>query len=318
MADLREILAQATAGMAKSLGELINEQVAAELSDLKGGTVAELGAAATEEGVVISLAASGALSGAMLLWLPEASAKGVASALAGEQASPEALSDLHVSALAELGKLTAEALAGGLNAAVAGTQVSAGEPERVAAGSFAGTLAGLGEEANLGVSNITIKGSQFPVQLYLAASLAAAISTVTAQSVQEAVAPAAAGDFQPGVGSLKADEAGQAEVKPVELSESEPGQVLDMQAGLELLGDVDVEITVELGRTNNYVREVLNFSPGSIIELDKLEGEPVDVCVNGMLFARGEVVTIDENFAVRIIEIMSKEQRYGGLQSVEK
>jgi flagellar motor switch protein FliN/FliY len=314
MADLREILAQTATAMATALGGLTGDTVAAELADLQGGKSAELGAAAGEAGVTIALTASGPLAGAMLLWLPEPSAKLIAGALAGEEASPAELSDLHVSALGELGKLTAEALGAGLAGAAAGSQAATGEPERVAAGGLAAGLAGLGEEVNYGVINVTAKGAAAPIHLYLAADLAAAISTATAAPVEQAAAPQAADDFQPGLASQDGAADGPAEVNPVSLAEAETGQVLDMEQGLELLGEVNVRITVELGRTSKYVREVLNFAPGSIIELDKLEGEPVDVYVNGMLFARGEIVTIDDSFAVRITEIMSKESRYGSLQ----
>ncbi len=83
-------------------------------------------------------------------------------------------------------------------------------------------------------------------------------------------------------------------------------------ANLDLLLDVPLEITVELGRANRKVRDVLALGPGSIVELNKLAGEPVDMLVNGKLIAKGEVVVIDENFAVRIIEILSREERLSG------
>jgi len=81
---------------------------------------------------------------------------------------------------------------------------------------------------------------------------------------------------------------------------------------LDLLLDVPLEITVELGRANRRVRDVLNLGPGSIVELSKLAGEPVDLLVNGKPIAKGEVVVIDENFAVRIIEILAREDRLSG------
>jgi flagellar motor switch protein FliN/FliY len=72
-----------------------------------------------------------------------------------------------------------------------------------------------------------------------------------------------------------------------------------------LLMDVYMEMTVELGRTRKLIKEILGFGEGTIIELDKLAGEPVDILVNHKLIARGEVVVIDENFGVRITEIIS-------------
>lgn len=71
-----------------------------------------------------------------------------------------------------------------------------------------------------------------------------------------------------------------------------------------LIMDVPLEVTVELGRTKKAISDILNFSPGTIIELDKIAGEPIDVLVNGKLVARGEVVVIEESFGVRVTEII--------------
>ena len=75
--------------------------------------------------------------------------------------------------------------------------------------------------------------------------------------------------------------------------------------GLELLGDVDLNVTIELGRTQMLLEDVLKLSPGSVVELDKLAGDPVDVYVNHRLIARGEVLVLNDNFCVRISEIMA-------------
>jgi flagellar motor switch protein FliN/FliY len=83
---------------------------------------------------------------------------------------------------------------------------------------------------------------------------------------------------------------------------------------LELLMDIPLEISVELGRVKMEVREVLGLTAGSIVEINKAAGEPVDVLVNGRPVARGEVVVIDENFGVRITEILSPRERLGKLR----
>jgi len=76
-----------------------------------------------------------------------------------------------------------------------------------------------------------------------------------------------------------------------------------------LIMDVYMEMTVELGRTKKLIKEILNMGEGTIIELDKLAGEPVDILVNHKLIAKGEVVVIDENFGVRVTEIVSPAER---------
>ena len=76
------------------------------------------------------------------------------------------------------------------------------------------------------------------------------------------------------------------------------------QENIDLIMDVPLEVTVELGRTNKSIKEILDFAPGTIIELSKLAGEPIDVLVNGKNVARGEVVVIEESFGVRVTEII--------------
>ena len=76
------------------------------------------------------------------------------------------------------------------------------------------------------------------------------------------------------------------------------------QENIGLISDVPLEVTVELGRTSKVISEILDFAPGTIIELDKIAGEPVDVLVNGKFVAKGEVVVIEESFGVRVTEII--------------
>lgn len=86
--------------------------------------------------------------------------------------------------------------------------------------------------------------------------------------------------------------------------------------GLELLLDIPLEVSVELGRVKMVVKDVIDLGSGSIVEIDKAAGEPVDVMVNGRLVARGEVVVIEDNFGVRITEILSPADRIARLNEV--
>ena len=79
---------------------------------------------------------------------------------------------------------------------------------------------------------------------------------------------------------------------------------ITQQENIDLIMDVPLEVTVELGKTSKSIKEILEFTPGTIIELDKLAGEPVDVIVNGKYVAKGEVVVIEESFGVRVTEII--------------
>ena len=78
----------------------------------------------------------------------------------------------------------------------------------------------------------------------------------------------------------------------------------NQKENINLIMDVPLEVTVELGRTTKSIQDILEFAPGTIIELDKIAGEPIDVLVNGKYVARGEVVVIEENFGVRVTEII--------------
>jgi flagellar motor switch protein FliN len=81
------------------------------------------------------------------------------------------------------------------------------------------------------------------------------------------------------------------------------------QTSLEMLMDVPLKISVELGRSQMTLRQTLELVQGSVIELDRLAGDPVDVYVNDRIFARGEVVVVDDKFAVRITELIDPKSK---------
>jgi flagellar motor switch protein FliN/FliY len=89
----------------------------------------------------------------------------------------------------------------------------------------------------------------------------------------------------------------------------EAGAARGDAANLDLLMDVDMKLTVELGRARLKFREVLNLTAGSVVELAKLTSEPVDILVNGALLASGEVVVVDDHFAIRITKLLNRVER---------
>ncbi|WP_313891515.1 flagellar motor switch phosphatase FliY [Psychrobacillus sp.] len=107
----------------------------------------------------------------------------------------------------------------------------------------------------------------------------------------------------------------QVEVQQAQFASFEaPNLSQNESRNLNLLLDIPLQVTVELGRTRRTVQEILELTGGSIIELDKLAGEPVDVLVNNRHVAKGEVVVIDENFGVRITDILSQAERIHNLR----
>jgi flagellar motor switch protein FliN len=83
---------------------------------------------------------------------------------------------------------------------------------------------------------------------------------------------------------------------------------------LDMLLDVPLDLSVELGRARMSIQDLLNLSPGSVIELDKVAGEPLDFMVNGRLVARGEAVVVNDKFGVRITDIISPSERIARLR----
>jgi flagellar motor switch protein FliN/FliY len=107
-----------------------------------------------------------------------------------------------------------------------------------------------------------------------------------------------------------ADDNADPPVKPAVFPDlSGSGNVAPGQNSLDLVRDIQVMLTVELGRTEMLIQDILELTPGKVIELDRLAGEPLDILVNGKLLAKGEVVVVDENFGVRITSIVDPHQR---------
>ena len=144
-----------------------------------------------------------------------------------------------------------------------------------------------------------------------AAAPAASAPASAAAAPQPMAAPAAGGAAAYGAAPHVAS---NVPVQPAMFAplSTAPVQVNDANIGLIL--DVPLQVTVELGRTRKTIKEILELTNGSIIELDKLAGEPVDIMVNGKFLAKGEVVVIDENFGVRITDIVSPAERAQQLQ----
>lgn len=102
-----------------------------------------------------------------------------------------------------------------------------------------------------------------------------------------------------------------AEVKPAQIFEQLGSGAQDVAApqGFDMILDIPVALTVELGRTKISIRNLLQLAHGSVVELDGLAGEPMDVLVNGMLIAQGEVVVVNDKFGIRLTDIITPQER---------
>lgn len=105
---------------------------------------------------------------------------------------------------------------------------------------------------------------------------------------------------------MTAQTSASADVAPVSYPDLAPGVTAPAPGDLDLLADVQLEVAVELGRVKLRVRDLLRLVEGSVLELDRAAGAPVDVLVNGSLVARGEVVVVDDELGVRVTELLRR------------
>ena len=234
------------------------------------------------------------------------------------RAQMEALSEL-ARELLELGALMlfVDELNGG-EAALSAIRLGAAEETVAAVASGAASSEALRADVALALAD----GEHVVINVLMPAALPSAIAAQQrTQSEQKAArepstpaARASAGaprGAASNVSSLRATAADSDE--PVHPARFPPLALPDMPAAspqqIDLIMDVSLRITVELGRSSMTVEEVLGLGPGSVVELNKLAGEPVDVLVNDRPIARGEVVVVDENFGVRVTEILSPRSR---------
>lgn len=122
----------------------------------------------------------------------------------------------------------------------------------------------------------------------------------------EAPAPGAAPAPKPAAAPAPAPAAAE---RPAAFPSVEKPSAPAVKASIDLIKDVQLKMKIELGRARLAVQDILALTPGSVVELDKLTGDPLDIRVNDVLVARGEVLVINENFAIRVTEVVSPEAR---------
>ncbi len=105
------------------------------------------------------------------------------------------------------------------------------------------------------------------------------------------------------------EESAQIEAEPAQLDELTDGGFGTPDESMEVILDIPVTISMEIGRTSISIRNLLQLNQGSVVELDRLAGEPMDVLVNGTLIAHGEVVVVNEKFGIRLTDVISAQER---------
>ncbi len=109
-------------------------------------------------------------------------------------------------------------------------------------------------------------------------------------------------------------EAAKAVLEDLDDSDVEPGQVDEVKPNLDVVLDIPVTITMEVGRTEISIRNLLQLNQGSVVELDRLAGEPLDVMINGTIVAHGEVVVVNDKYGIRMTDVVSPADRIKRIQ----
>lgn len=270
--------------------EISTAQLAQELP--QGGVVAEIRMGSTQTALVF----------------PKDLARRIAQTMMGANDDGGDINDAHLSTLSELSQSIISSMANGLGAKF-NDSLSPSMPEMKVYNSPADAPQFVGGVVKVAY-NMTVEGIPSARIMHY---VDAASATKWARANRTQSAPQAASfdmDFgAPAAGGGMGGASGVS-VNPINFpSLQQSGSSSQLPPNLELLLDVQMALTVELGRTKKYVKEILSLGEGSIIELDKLAGEPVDLLVNGKLIARGEVVVIDENFGVRVTDIVGPAER---------
>jgi len=309
---LNEVFASAMQGVAAKGTELLAQPVEVAFKGLnQGGWDLVAGLKDVSLGVPVSFSRD--MVGGGVLFLPKGQAALMGELMMGNEPPeiPSALSEMNSTAAAEVLSQMIGALGEGLGR-VTRRQVAAtsGEPKEMGADALVSAGKSLVREDRIAMADCSIKIGKHTagrLVLVIPASMADSLGSEKAAQAASAAPPdLILGAPQSGAGGVTVQRAQFGAFQVPSAGAASP------EGNLDLLMDVPLDITVELGRASRRVRDVLSLSPGSIVELSKLAGEPVDLLVNGRPIAKGEVVVIDENFAVRIVEILSREDRLSG------
>lgn len=311
---------EAATELAQALTGLLGRDVAVSFAQVSETDSNALATSLDSPYLFSVLKGSGGIDGSALLMVKERDASIVADLLIGQDgtAAPEKMTELHLSAFGEVAHQIAEIFTQGAKKRVGSKalwevgETAAHEPSE--GGRF---LSQLGGALTVLAFNVFMQ-DLLSGELFLC--LPDPVATKLASGGGKPAAGAGAspsassGTFQSGVSTVNTQmRAGGAQVEQLENEYS--GSARPTGGNIGLLLDVPLKLTVELGRTTKLVKEILALAPGSVVELDKLAGEAVDILVNEKLIAKGEVVVIDENFGVRITEIINPEERLNAVQA---
>lgn len=274
---------------ASILSTVLNKTVTLPLQDLKEGSSSELINGFESESLILRLPINSGLPGELCLVLKKETAALLCGLmLGGDGTAP--YQDEDADALNELGNQYMGSLCTALGGHL-GVSISAGQAQTSL---FDPNSLPFGlEGAALIFTTLSVEGhADAAVRFILSPPL---VAKLTGSSIDSS----SSYDSEPS--AVMASQSDLAQSLNRQLSDSPPN--------IQMLLDINLNVTIELGRTHLSIRKILELGPGSIIELDRLAGEPVDLLVNDKVVAKGEVVVVDEYFGIRIISLVSPEER---------
>ncbi len=299
-----KILTNAISNGERMLSELLGKPTAISILQVDSIDSSELSGLFPSRNLVSQLEL-GNLGNAVLI-VSESQGAIMADLMIGQDGSnpPAKLEDLHLSAVTELMNQTADAMISSIASQI--SQPIVANPTEV-------TIVDLNASVIPGISDeVIIVDGEFKIGDFNAGKIGLILKGQLQEELKsgpkdESSKDGFVSDVTAGAQMKTAGPTSAQKIITSEMQEEKSGTVYDQS--LDIVLDVPLQVTVELGRTNKLVKDVLALSPGSVIELDKLAGEPVDILVNQKYIAKGEVVVIDENFGIRITDIIKPADR---------
>ena len=300
--------------LSQALSGLLGREISVSFSQVSEMESAALASTLNSYYLFSTLKGSGGVDGTAFLLTKEKDSSIIADLLIGQDGTnaPEKMTELHLSAFGEVVHQITEVFTRSAKR-LAGSKVlwevvntEAVDPsdvvQRLSQAGFSWTVFSFG----IFVQDLFSSDLLF--------CLPGPVATRISSGTGKPAASMPAGNVQAGVSNVNTQSRAGGIVMQ-QLENEFPGSARPTGGNIGLLLDVPLKLTVELGRTTKLVKEILALAPGSVVELDKLAGEAVDILVNEKLIAKGEVVVIDENFGVRITEIINPEERLTAVQA---
>jgi flagellar motor switch protein FliN/FliY len=308
IAPLKNILSEASDNMGGALTAMLGQTITIGKPEISLVTIADVKNAALDNMVSVTMDFESGITGSHTYLLDAGTAKSVAGLMMGQE--EETLSENSLGAVSEAMNIIC-----GNETNSIGSKIK--KDLRVTSPT---TIAVPKNDISFGSGNIYMATYSFTIEGKEPVKLIELFEESVVKNIAEKVASAAAPPPSKQTGKSggsaggSSNKGGGRTMQQTPVQNVQFGNIGDIipdgqPSNINLLMDVNMELTVELGRTKKAIKEILSMGEGTVIELDKLAGEPVDILVNGKLIARGEVVVIDENFGVRVTEIVDAAER---------